>query len=758
MKRDGAERDCVSISQSMRELFGMSCLSLARVAALAVPVLMTAGVTSAMAQSSNAAAVEEVVVTAQKREERLQDVPIAISVVNNELLKSTNARNLAELQGAVPSVYFAGNSGGGRTYVTLRGATGLALNSGDEPVAVYMDDVYLGRGVTVGMADLLDIGAIEIVRGPQGTLQGRNATAGALLIRSADPTATPEGRVTLSLADPQEFRGQAVISGPIAQDLTARLSLGYLKDRGWATNTVTGKHIGGAESHQARVVLAYKPDTGLDARLVADYSRVSNQPAIVRWGATTFSPLATGALVPAGTATPQIPLSQAQQDAIKKDDEFALLPGTFTTVQTGGFTGKISYAFENVDLVSVSGYRETQVRGLNDSDGLAVDRMGYNTNVDLSEQWSQELRLQSSGERRFSWIVGLYGFEEQQFYDSTIYNLRFTTPTATGTRYTGDIKTTSLAAFADATFKLTDQLSIIGGVRRTEDKKTIDGYIVVNNFTTGAAPVTTRYLAPAAKYKDTSYRAKLVWKPSQDLMMFVGYGKGFRSGGWNPFAIQPPYAPETNKSLEAGLKGDFFERRLSMSLAAYRNLYTNLQLRAGVPTGGAIITNAADSKIRGLEAEFTLRPTDTIRLTANGAYTDAKFTSFPTARDIFDRPVDASGNRLPRTPKWQYFLSGAKDFELGGGSVVTAEVNYRWRGRVYFYFTDQNVPTWTDGPGDELGARISWQDADRKWQVAAFGTNLTNSRIINTAAVTFSYPQVGFNKPRVLGVSVERRF
>lgn len=738
-------------------LLDTSALSLRRVG-WALPAAFLVGILPAAAQESGGATLDELVVTAQKREERLQDVPITISVVNQELLDSTNARNLAELQGAIPSVFFHGNSGGGRTYVTLRGATGLALNTGDEPVAVYLDEVYLGRGVTVGMSDLLDVAAVEIVRGPQGTLQGRNATAGAILIRSADPTSTPEGRVQLTLADPQEVRGQAAISGPIAGALSGRLAVGYVNERGWAKNTLTGKHIGGAETHQGRIVLAYQPEGRLDVRLAGDYSRISNQPAIVRWGATTFNPSPNGALVPAGTATPHLPLPEPERSRILDDYEFALNPGSFTTVQAGGLSGRITYALDGIDIVSVSGWRQTQVRGLNDSDGLGEPRMGYNTNVDLSEQWSQELRLQSSGEGRFSWILGLYGYTEDQFYETNIYNLRFTLPTATVTQYIGDIETNSWAAFADATFDLTEQLSLIGGVRYTEDERRIDGLIVARNLTTGAPPTTTVYAPPATKWDDVSYRAKLVWNPSDNLMMFAGYGRGFRSGGYNPFAVQPPFAPEVNKSLEAGLKGDFLDRRLSVSLAAYRNLYKNLQLRAGVPTGGAIITNAADSRIKGLEVEFTARPTDTLRISGNFAYTDAVFTSFPRARDIFDREVDASGNRLPRTPKWQYFLSAAKDFELGDGGVVTAEVNYRWRGRVYFYFTDQNAPTWQDEAGDELGARVSWQDAGELWQVALFGTNLTNSRIINTAAVTFSYPQVGFNKPRVVGVSVERRF
>ncbi|MDB6159017.1 MAG: hypothetical protein JWO04_2723 [Gammaproteobacteria bacterium] len=714
---------------------------------------------SAGESDSTATDLQEVVVTAQKREERLQDVPIAISVVTPALLKSTNARNLSELQGAIPSVYFAGNSGGGRTYVTLRGATGLALNSGDEPVAIYMDDVYLARGVTIGMTDLLDIAAIEIVRGPQGTLQGRNATAGAILIRSADPTPNLQSRISLSGAHPEEYRAQADVSGPLGGDFAGRVAAGYVNELGWAKNTVTGRQIGGAKSAQVRGTVTYTPADGFNARLVMDYSNIENEPAIVRWAATNFSPLPTGALVPAGTATPQIPLSPADQDRIKNHNEFALYPDTSTRVETGGLAARVSYSWTSVNFVSITGFRNTDVRGINNSGGLGrLDRFGYNRNHEKSQQWSEELRLQSSAADRFAWILGLYAFTESQSYDDPIYNLSFTLPTNIVTQYSGYLNTRSLAAFADGTFHVSDKVSVIGGLRETDDRKSINGWITTSNLTTGAPPATLPYAPPTVDWHDLSYRGKLVYKPTDDLMLFAGYGRGFRSGGYNPFAVQPPYAPETNKSVEGGAKGEFLHRRLGVSLSVYRNLYDNLQLRAGVPTGGAIITNAADSRIRGVELELTAQPTDTLRIVANGAYTDAVFTSFPRARDIFDHQVDASGNKLPRTPKWQYFLSAAQDFKLGGGSMLTAEANYRWRDRVYFYFTNQDLPTWQDGPGRELGAQVSWQDPSEHWRLAVYGTNLTNSRIINTAAVTFSYPQVGFNKPRVVGASIEWRF
>jgi len=708
------------------------------------------------AETSSGALFEEVIVTAQKRDERLQDVPIAISVVDDALLQSTNSRNLTELQGTVPSVFFAGNSGGGRTYITLRGATGLALNTGDEPVAIYMDDVYLARGVVVGMADLLDSGSIEIVRGPQGTLQGRNATAGAILLRSADPTSTFEGKMSASWSDPSEFRTQAALSGPLSDNWKGRVAFGYTDERGWATNTFDGSALGGSESVQGRGVLMY---SGSDfvARIVADWSKIKNNPAIFRYAATNFSPLATGALVPAGTATPNTPLPAATRDQIFEHDRISLFPGSNTEVQSSGLSAKLTWSFNDIDLVSITGARQADVSGTNDSDGIDTARQGYNHNDDESKQASQELRLQSSGDQRLSWILGAYYFYEDQDYVDDIYNLAFTLPTRTVTQYAGEQTTKSYAAFADSTFKLTDKLSIIGGVRYTNDTKRLDARITPTNLGTGVT-TNTPYAPPEAEWTDTSWRGKLVYHVNDALMMFAGYGKGFRAGGYNPFALQVPYAPETNKSAEVGAKGDMLDRRLSYSLAVYRNEYANMQLRAGVPTGGAIITNAAESLIKGVEIELTARPFDGTRITANGAWTDAAFTSFPRARDTLDREVDASGNKLPRTPKWQYFVSTQQDFPLSNGWLMTGEANYRWRDDVVFFFTDQNAPTWQDPAGGELGVRLSVTTPEERWQVALFGTNLTNERMINTSGVTFSYPQVGLNKPRTVGVSLQTRF
>jgi iron complex outermembrane receptor protein len=724
-------------------------------------VMFSAGAAFAEAPAPAADApneVREVIVTAQKRSERIQDVPISISVVNTELLQSTNAKNLTELSGAVPGVQFNGNGGGGRTYLSLRGTTGSALNTGDEPVAIYLDDVYLARGVAIGAQDLVDVGSIEVVRGPQGTLQGRNATAGAILIRSADPTANPEGYITAELQDPLEGRVQGAISGPLGGGWEGRLSAGFVDSRGWGKNTFDNSRVGIDKSGQVRGVLTYKGDSPLTARIAVDYSSVSNVAALFRGAETTFSALPTGVLVV--NPTPTVPLTPAEHDRIYNHNEYSLNPNTHTTVNTDGVAAKLQYAFDGVDLVSVTGARHLHVFGENNSGGLgagAGTRIGYNFNNDRSNEFSEEVRLQSSGKTRFSWILGGYYFYENQDYGDTIYNQKFTTPTSTASFYSGNQKTHSWAAFADGTFNITDQLQLIGGIRYTTDKKLLTASIAVTNLDT-LVVTNTPYAPPEASWSDTTYRAKLVYHPTSNLMLFVGYGTGFRAGGYNDFAVQVAFAPETNKSLEAGVKGDAFDRRLSFSFTAYRNDYQNLQLRAGVPSGGAIITNAANSVIKGFEFETTLRPEAHTRLSFNTSYTDAKFTSFPQAVDIFNHFVDASGNTLPNAPKWQFFVSAAHDWELSSGWQLTAEANYRWRDKIYFYFTNQTDIPWSDKAGGSLNARISLRSADDKWTIAAYGSNITNARIVTTDVITFSYPELGLNPPRAFGISVERRF
>lgn len=702
----------------------------------------------------------EIIVTAQKREERIQDVPIAITVLGGEALNRSGAKNLTELQGVAPGIFVSGNSGYGGSPISIRGTAGTNSTLLDDPVAVYVNGVYQASGAFSGTT-FLDIGSIEIVRGPQGTLQGRNATAGAVLVRTADPTSTVAGYTRFSLADPFEVRGEMAIGGPITDTLGIRLAGNFFHERGWANNTFNGDHLGGGHGYAFRGTLRWQPTPDLDVRLIAGRTFTYAEPALVRWAATPFNPSPTGPLILPGTATPTTPLPEDQIDAIKDDNDFALNRPMFNRITDDAVTLDATYSLGAIDLVSVTGYDKIGNVGAADSDGLArTDREGFNTGDLPTENFSQELRLQSAGGDRLTWILGGYYSHSQQDMDFFINNLQLSVPDRRTTRFVAFQTTKSYAAFADATFRLTPQVALIGGVRYTRETKDFRFDRTIANFDTGApiAPL-FQYRPDQAVFKNTSYRAKLTYEPTSDLLFYASYSTGFKGGGFNAFGTDPAFEPELLKSAEAGIKADLWNRRATIALAAYSNRYDDLQVRVGVPSGGIAITNAADSKIDGFELEGTLRPARNLSFAANLAYTNARFSSFPLARNLLDQgPFDASGNKLPRTPEWQFFVQGSYAPELSDRLSGLLEASVRHRSRIYLYQTDQDAYPVQGEPLTEVGLRAGLTFVPEQLSVTAFATNLNNGRSANGANINFSYPEVSFNKPRSIGIQLEKKF
>jgi iron complex outermembrane receptor protein len=207
-----------------------------------------------------------------------------------------------------------------------------------------------------------------------------------------------------------------------------------------------------------------------------------------------------------------------------------------------------------------------------------------------------------------------------------------------------------------------------------------------------------------------------------------------------------------------GVKAYFLDRRVFVTAAAYDNKYDNLQVTSGIPTGGVVITNAAAAKIQGYEIEGEFRPTENWAFLANMAYIDAKFESFPRAPDVLGIQRDVSGNRLTNSPEWQYYLQGSYQTDLNEAWNLRATLNWRWRDEVIFLPTDQVLPHFRGEENGELGARVSFRYAPRDLTLAIYGTNLNDSRVVANEASTFSYLQAFFNRPRAVGVSVEKKF
>lgn len=711
------------------------------------------------ADSSTQAGADEIIVTAQKRSERILDVPISITVVSGDAINRAAAKNMSELQGIAPGVYFSGNTGYSNSPIGIRGTAGTNSTLLDDPVAVYINGVYQPSGY-LGSTGLLDIASIQVVRGPQGTLQGRNATAGAILIDSAEPTDSFSGYVRTSYADPSEVRGEAAVSGPISSTLSARVALGYYNEEGWAKNFFTGTRIAGGHGFQARGTLRWNPSDNFTAKMIVGHNSTYAKPAVVRWAQTPFNPAPGGALVLPGTATPTVPLPEAERDAITDDFLYSLNRPTFSRVTDTSLALNMILGLGAVDLVSITGYNDVKNTGSSDSDGLArTDREGFNTGTIPAKYFSQELRLQSSGSGPFRWIVGGYYSRAAQGLDFLIHNAQLTLATRTTTHYIDRQVTNSYAGFADATFEVTPQISLIGGIRFTRETKDFRLDRTALNFDTQQPTGATFLFRPdQAVYKNTSYRLKATFEPAPDTLFYISYSTGFKSGGFNAFGTDAAFLPEKLRSAEAGFKARFLDRRATVALSAYTNRYDDLQIRAGVSTGGVALTNAADSKIDGFEFEANYNPTDEISLSGNLSYTRARFKRFPTARNLLEQPVDAAGNSLPRTPEWQYYLQASYRPTLSEGVTGLLETSWRWRDRVYFYHTDQGAFTVQGQPLGELGARAGFTWEDRNLTIAAFVNNLTDARSINNINFTFSYPIVSFNKPRSIGIQLETKF
>lgn len=721
------------------------------------------------ASATNNGQIAEIVVTAQKRSENLSKVPLSITAITGDQLQSTASKTLEELQGVVPGVTIPKQTAYGGSTIVIRGTSGQGTFLEDDPVAVYVDGIYQASNSRFGVSDLADVQSVEIVRGPQGTLQGRNATAGAILVRTTDPGHEFGGYIRASVATPGEYRTEGAVTIPLSNTLSLRLAGDHFAQRGFAYNESTGDHIGGQISTNLRAILKWTL-SNFWARLAVNYQELINKPAAARWGYSTVNPTGQAITV----ATPYVPLPQSLQDHFL-DNNVALNISSRNTQKSPNATLEMHYDFGAVELVSLTGVSWATNKGRSDSDGLGtvgtngvslVDsvtgqlRNAYNMGDIKGNQQTQELRLQSNGSDRFKWLIGLYGSHAFDEFKFDIYNLKLTVPINQIIGFRANQTSYSGAAFADATFKLTDNLSVLGGVRNTKESKLFTNSFSITNYDSGVRFVgPVPFNPPRTSWNDLSYRGGVNYQATNDIFLYVNYSKGFKSGGFNAFGVgtQPAFNPEKLYSWEAGAKAYFWNRRGYVAISGYTNRYQNLQVTVGVPTGGLIVQNAANAKIKGFEVEWQLKPTDQLTLSGNAAYTDAYYSKFTNAGAVDGRLIDATGNRLPNTPKWQYYLQADYAFDVGSSWQGKLDLSWRWRDTVYFFGTNQN-PNLSGRPDGELGARIDFTDRASNWSFGIFGRNLNNRRVVANEQVQFAYPVAFFNEPRVVGLVIGKKF
>jgi len=684
----------------------------------------------------SATEVEEVVVRSQRRVERALDVPIQVTALDQKALAEQHILTLEDLQNKVPSVYFGGAGNGTAITIAVRGVGGSVAVFGEEPVAVFADDQFLARGANA--SDLLDLESIEVLRGPQGTLYGRNATAGAVLLRSNRPSLSAySGEMRGVWAEHDEQRLEAAVGGPLIDGVLGfRLAGLYSHVGGYYENTARpAEKLGQSESSRMRGALTWAPSDSSSLYVLAEAGKSSGHGANARWSINTNN-------------TIRIP--DAQIDSLKAG-RFALnSPQHFESEDVRALLS-FRHAFDGFELVAEAGYTFTDAKAETDSDGTGANLISNRGRFE-DQLYTQDLRLVSTGDGPFRWVAGLSVLQNR--FQMPYFYIR-NTGAGLDLGFFSNLNTTATAAYAEGTYDW-GKLSLTLGARATRETKRaeVDTYFVVlaSGFVIDA-PV---YRAEKT-WNNVSPRAVLQYQVSENLNLYASVSRGFKGGGFNAFGQEPSYAPETITAYEIGAKGRLFEGRLQFSAAAFAYDYEDLQIRLGVPQGGVAISSAEGATLKGVEAEATLRPVAGLEMFATVALLDSEYRSFLTP-NLAGALVNASGGRLSRAPDVQFGFGAAYQWTFAGDLVARVSASANHIGDVTFTPTDQAARAWSGDAYTEVDARVSVSSPASGWEAAMFLQNATDSFAVTSIAAAGNFPVASFNKPRTFGLELRKKF
>ena len=725
------------------------------------------------------AQVEEIVVTAQKVEENVQDVPIAITAVSGDTLAASGTNSLENLSQLVPSVTFRKGTTNANSAVVLRGVGTISFSIAAEPsVSTVVDGVVLSRSGQA-FADLVEIERLEVLRGPQGTLFGKNASAGLINVVSKGGTDTLEGEFTAEYYEGNEVRTRATISGPIAQDLTFRTNAFYGKYQGNITNVVPfgtrDEKINGYEHIGFRGLLDF--DNGpARIKLIADYYEADDDCC----GEVTG--VSRGAVL---NAELNLPLGVSQGENQRFVNHNLV---TKSLDRQYGITVNADFdVFTSHTLSAIYGYRNWNNEELREGDFLPRAIVGtpqlHDRGFVETDQSSLELRLASDQSKAFKYQVGTFYWKSENSQDFTRNVITCTTstlpvdprtgarpcnladnvntlfPTATS-RSVVDIE--NYAVFGQATYDFTDRIGLTVGMRWTHDSidyahRRAPGV----NRTTGL-PATGAGIsgAPAggtiasggngtvlstgsSSNSNFSGKAVLTVKPTDDIMLYGSYTRGYKGPAFNVFFNHTapvnavPIDEETSDSFEVGFKSQFADNRIQVNASAFQVTYDGFQANNFVLLNGAVVTNltnAGQVRSTGFELDVLANPVEGLDLFGSVAYADAKVRRF-NPNPLTNAPDARDGTKLPLAPEWSWNIGAAYETPFsffGGDAKVYLRTSFNHVGK---QFSDLGQ----SGPIDSYGlwnASVGYSDAEDNWRLTFIMRNITDDSyvLLNTSA------------------------
>ena len=759
---------------------------------------LAAALAALAAPAFSQAALEEIIVTAQKREQSLQDVPIAISALSGDALRSAVVNDIFDLRAAVPALEVrAVDPPSQGTAFALRGLGTSVFNMGFEPtVATFLDGVYRSRSGLLASTDLVDMERIEVLKGPQGTLFGKNTSGGVVTLYTHKPDLEKTaGSVDLSYEEYNRVRANGMVNLPLSSTAALRLTGSWAKGDGWLDNVVTGKEIADLDRYSLRGQLLLVPTDDLSIRVIADYSeldeacctalRYENDPRSGAFNGPIAGSIGSQVIDPANIEDYKVDLNVDPR--LKAKDK--------------GLSAEINWDFGAAALTSISAWRDYQDSNFKDNDFTGVDTLLSNQNLPKVSLLSQELRLAGDSDSiasGFEWTVGAYYSKEKiELENEFIWGSQgsfggiffWHAPNYRAYLASFEHETESMAAFAQGTLHINDRLALTLGGRYTDDQK--DGSLVNDQpVAPGGPPIPTVFpLGFVYDYdaqKDDSeptYTASLQYDFAENVMGYVSYTHGYKSGGISmtrdaagtQFLLTPggPVGPlpgqdptfdkETADSVEIGLKSDLLDQRLRLLVAAWHTQFDDLQVQVLRPADGAFaVSTAKGATSQGVELEGTLAVTEALTLNASVQWLDATYDN-GTGTLSGVAPLD--GQDLPFASEWTGTVGA--NFETPVSDALTLFLNgnvfmrsdQRLSAEILSYDTEQ------DGYA-LLTLRAGVKTPDEKWELAAWCRNCTDESYAVSkfripfdgnlffAATTFSH--VG--TPRIMGVTGTYRF
>lgn len=695
-----------------------------------------AGDTAAQAEESpkeDARGIEEVIVTAEKRESNLQRVPISITAFTAEDLQGGGVEDSWGLQLRTPSLSISSNGPAGHLYIRGIGSDQLGVGT-EGSTSIYLDDVYMGRTQNA-LSTLLDVQQIEVLRGPQGTLYGRNSVGGAIKIRSALPTRDYQAHGALEIGDYDKRRFEAVVSGPIVNDRLLFRFAGLTSQRDGFVKNINPNARGALQDEDVvrlRASTRYLPSDRLTLDVSADYYHDKSTGPVSK----VLTP-GTGA----GLGAVFIPDPYTVNFDVQNTRD----------LENWGVTSNIVQDLGSMSFRSVTGYRENEWFQDLDSDGTEIAQQQVVWG-EKQKQFSQELQLSSNGDTRLDWLVGLYYFWEHADFDVSLLRpldaglFNITLPSSN--------KTNAYAAFAQGTYHLNDALRVTAGIRYSDEKKDHVVETFINDgISLGRSPGKKSWAAVTPK-------VGLEYQATPRALLYVSATRGFKSGGFNSVGGGESFDPEHLWSYEGGLKTQWLNNLLQVNGGIFYYSYDDMQVTRWTQNLTAV-ENAAKAHVTGGEIEIVALPFKGLDISIGASVLDAKYDKYITANpaNIGEPPRDLKGNTLRNAPEATLSTVAQYTHPVGQQGALTWRVEYQWQGKTYF--DPFNQPIVQQDPFSVVNARLTYAAAGDRFSVSAYGKNLFDEEYFTAV---FRFDSTGFNHlanvgdPRTYGLRVDVRF